>query len=66
VPKKLDADNVNATGVQEKVSFINDEAKFRWELFSDEMAFDKLHEGIRKFGADGETLKNVLREKLSA
>ncbi|KAI0037177.1 hypothetical protein K488DRAFT_39477 [Vararia minispora EC-137] len=64
VPKKLDAASVQA--VSEKVSFIDDEPKFRWELFQDEMAFDKLHEGIRKFAADGETLKNVLREKLTA
>ncbi|KAG9315998.1 hypothetical protein JVU11DRAFT_3657 [Chiua virens] len=32
----------------------------------DQMAFDKLHEGIKKFAEDGETLKNVLRKKLSA
>ena len=28
------------------------------------MAFDKLHEGIRKFAEAGDTLKNVLKEKL--
>lgn len=30
------------------------------------MAFDKLHEGIKKFAEDGEALKKVLREKLTA
>lgn len=30
------------------------------------MAFDKLHEGIKKFAEDGETLKKRLREKLEA
>jgi transaldolase len=30
------------------------------------MAFEKLHEGIRKFGEDGATLKDVLRQKLSS
>ncbi len=30
------------------------------------MAFDKLHEGIKKFAEDGETLKNVLKAKLAA
>jgi len=30
------------------------------------MAFDKLHEGIRKFAEDGEALKVVLRQKLAA
>jgi transaldolase len=30
------------------------------------MAFDKLHEGIKKFAEDGVTLKNLLKKKLSA
>ena len=30
------------------------------------MAWDKLHEGIKKFAEDGETLQNVLKQKLSA
>lgn len=49
-----------------KVSYINDEPEFRWELLQDQMAFDKLHEGIKKFADDGETLKKLLREKISA
>jgi len=49
-----------------KVSFIDNEPEFRWALLQDQMAFDKLHEGIKKFAEDGETLKSVLREKLSA
>ena len=49
-----------------KVSYIDNEAEFRWELLQDSMAFDKLHEGIKKFAEDGETLKKLLREKLSA
>ena len=49
-----------------KVSFIDNEPEFRWALLQDQMAFDKLHEGIKKFAEDGETLKNLLREKLSA
>ncbi|EKM77806.1 hypothetical protein AGABI1DRAFT_115055 [Agaricus bisporus var. burnettii JB137-S8] len=64
VPKKLDS-----TAKQEsipKVSFINNEAEFRWALLQEQMAFDKLHEGIKKFAEDGETLKEVLRKKLSA
>jgi transaldolase len=47
-----------------KVSYVNDEAAFRWALFSEEMAWDKLHEGIRKFAEDAETLKAMLKEKL--
>lgn len=49
-----------------KVSFVNNEAEFRWALLQEQMAFDKLHEGIKKFAEDGETLKEVLRKKLSA
>jgi len=30
------------------------------------MAFDKLHEGIKKFAEDGDALKSVLRKKLEA
>jgi len=29
------------------------------------MAFDKLHEGIKKFAQDGETLKDQLRKKMT-
>ena len=49
-----------------KVSFIDNEPEFRWALLQESMAFDKLHEGIKKFAEDGETLKGVLREKLKA
>ena len=38
----------------------------RWALLQDSMAFDKLHEGIKKFAEDGETLKNLLKKKLGA
>lgn len=49
-----------------KVSFIDNEPEFRWALLEDQMAFDKLHEGIKKFAQDGETLKDQLRKKLTA
>jgi transaldolase len=47
-----------------KVSYVDNEAEFRWELLQDQMAFDKLHEGIKKFAEDGQTLKAVLLKKL--
>ncbi|ODO01840.1 transaldolase [Cryptococcus wingfieldii CBS 7118] len=62
LPKVLDASKV--TEKIEKVSYLDDEAKFRWELFADVMAFDKLHEGIRGFAKDGQTLKDILKAKL--
>lgn len=52
VPKKLDASNPTGEKM-EKVSYLDDEAKFRWAMFEDTMAFDKLHEGIRGFAKDG-------------
>ncbi|GFN75626.1 transaldolase [Plakobranchus ocellatus] len=42
------------------------EQVFRWQMNEDEMANDKLSEGIRKFAADAIKLENVLKERLSA
>jgi len=47
-----------------KTSFIDNEPEFRWSLLEDQMAFDKLHEGISKFAADAVTLKNILKKEL--
>ncbi|PFH46915.1 hypothetical protein AMATHDRAFT_68804 [Amanita thiersii Skay4041] len=66
VPKKLNAAHAASAAPMPKVSFIDNEPEFRWTLLQDQMAFDKLHEGIKKFAEDGETLKNVLKAKLSA
>ncbi|KAI5478426.1 hypothetical protein MNV49_005175 [Pseudohyphozyma bogoriensis] len=48
----------------EKVTFVDNEPAFRWSLLQDSMAFEKLHEGIKKFAEDGETLKKTLAAKL--
>ncbi|KAE9404792.1 transaldolase [Gymnopus androsaceus JB14] len=66
VPKKLDASAGKLSARDApiaKVSFIDNEPEFRWTLLEDQMAFDKLHEGIKKFAEDGETLKKLLREE---
>ncbi|KAI8443438.1 transaldolase 1, partial [Phakopsora pachyrhizi] len=47
-----------------KVSYVDNEPEFRWALLQDEMAWDKLHEGNKKFAEDSETLKSLLRTKL--
>ncbi|THU76493.1 transaldolase [Dendrothele bispora CBS 962.96] len=65
VPKKLDA-TAAAKESTPKVSYIDNEPEFRWALLQDQMAFDKLHEGIKKFAEDGEALKKVLKDKISA
>jgi transaldolase len=66
VPKKLDAETARAQKDHPKVTFVDNEAEFRWELLKDQMAFDKLHEGIKKFAEDSETLKGLLAKKLEA
>ena len=41
-----------------------DEAKFRWMLNEDQMATEKLSEGIRKFAVDQEKMDAMVRERL--
>jgi len=67
VPKKLNAEaEIASSDKLPKVSYVDNEPEFRWTLLQDQMAFDKLHEGIKKFAEDGETLKGLLRKKLQA
>ncbi|MPC10797.1 putative transaldolase [Portunus trituberculatus] len=40
------------------------EANFRWEMNEDQMATDKLSEGIRKFAVDAVKLEKMLMEKM--
>ncbi|MBP7241317.1 transaldolase [Amaricoccus sp.] len=42
------------------------EPEFRWEMNEDEMASDKLAEGIRKFHADAVKLEKMLADRLPA
>ncbi|KXS14768.1 transaldolase [Gonapodya prolifera JEL478] len=49
-----------------KVTFVDDEVKFRWEMNEDAMATEKLSEGIRNFFKDAEKLRGVLKSKLEA
>jgi len=43
-----------------------DEKTFRWMLNEDQMATDKLSEGIRRFAADSIKLENILRQRIAA
>jgi transaldolase len=49
----------------EKKTYINDESTFRFAFNEDQMAVEKLREGISKFAADAITLKNILKEKIN-
>ncbi|ROW13785.1 hypothetical protein VPNG_03503 [Cytospora leucostoma] len=65
VPKKLDASAATSLDLEKK-SYINDEALFRFDFNEDQMAVEKLREGISKFAADAVTLKDILKEKITA
>ena len=64
VPKKLNAEEAAALDLEKK-TYINDEALFRFDFNEDQMAVEKLREGISKFAADAVTLKGILKEKLA-
>jgi len=61
VPVKLSA-GIAAGSDSQKISL--DEAGFRWLHNEDEMAVEKLGQGIRGFAADAIKLETIIREKL--
>ncbi|XP_041452692.1 transaldolase-like [Lytechinus variegatus] len=61
VPRKLDPET--AKGSSEAKITLN-EAAFRFMHNEDQMAVEKLSDGIRKFGVDAGKLEDLLREKL--
>ncbi|KAJ9666274.1 sedoheptulose-7-phosphate:D-glyceraldehyde-3- phosphate transaldolase [Coniosporium apollinis] len=63
VPKKLDAQDATNLDIEKK-SYLNDEPTFRFDFNEEQMAVEKLREGISKFAADAMTLKDILREKI--
>ena len=65
VPQKLHAENAKSLDIAKK-TYINDEALFRFDFNEEQMAVEKLREGISKFAQDAITLKGILREKITA
>jgi len=65
VPKKLDAGGATSLNIK-KEEYLEHEAKFRFAFNEDQMAVEKLREGISKFAADAETLKLILKKKIEA
>jgi len=65
VPKKLDASSASSLDIK-KLTYIDEESLFRFDFNEDVMAVEKLREGISKFAADAETLKDILKKKLEA
>ncbi|KAM5435814.1 Transaldolase [Microsporum ferrugineum] len=65
VPKKLDP--AGAAGLDiPKRSYLKNEALFRFDFNEEQMAVEKLREGISKFAADAVTLKAIIKEKIQA
>jgi transaldolase len=65
VPLKLNAKDAATLDIPKK-SYINDESLFRFDFNEEQMAVEKLREGISKFAADAITLKEIIREKIQA
>lgn len=63
VPKKLDAATASSMDIPRR-EYLNNEALFRFDFNEEQMAVEKLREGISKFAADAVTLRGILREKL--
>ncbi|WFC97048.1 transaldolase [Malassezia brasiliensis] len=64
IEPKLSVESAKAAEKIPKANYLDHEQAFRLALLNDEMAFDKLHEGIRKFAADAVTLKGLIEKKL--
>ena len=63
ITKRLDASQANSMNIAKK-TYIDDEPTFRFDFNEDQMAVEKLREGISKFAADATTLKDIIKEKL--
>jgi len=64
VPAKLDAASAAMLDIPKR-SYLTDESLFRFDFNEDQMAVEKLREGISKFAADAVTLKDILRQKIA-
>jgi len=65
IEQKLSADKAkSATPKMDKVSFVDDQPAFLFELANDPMANTKLAEGISAFAKDGQALKDILKQSL--
>lgn len=65
LPQKLDASAAKSLDIERK-SYIDNEAEFRFAFNENQMAVEKLSQGIRAFAADAETLKEILKKKIQA
>eukprot|EP01057_Protomagalhaensia_wolfi_P006021 Protomagalhaensia_wolfi_Nauph_80__6020@NODE_822_length_1974_cov_444_065116_g617_i0_p1_GENE_NODE_822_length_1974_cov_444_065116_g617_i0NODE_822_length_1974_cov_444_065116_g617_i0_p1_ORF_typecomplete_len352_score122_40TAL_FSA/PF00923_19/8_5e85_NODE_822_length_1974_cov_444_065116_g617_i07811836 len=64
ITRKLEPTTAAESCHTEKISM--DEETFRWMLNEDQMATEKLSDGIRKFNQDWDKLKKLLKEKYTS
>jgi transaldolase len=55
---------IASTSRLQKVSYVNDESAFRWAFNADACAVEKSADAMRKFAADTESLKALIRARL--
>jgi transaldolase len=65
VKQKLNASDATNINIEKK-AYLSNEPLFRFHFNEDQMAVEKLREGISKFAADAETLKGILKAKIDA
>lgn len=63
VPQKLNASDASSLDI-EKVNYLDDEAKFRYDFNEEQMAVEKLRDGISSFAAAAVQLTDILEKKL--
>ncbi|KAK8048669.1 hypothetical protein PG994_010399 [Apiospora phragmitis] len=63
IPKKLDSSQASSLNLEKK-EYLNNEPLFRFDFNEEQMAVEKLREGISKFAADAVTLKDIIKEKV--
>ena len=63
--RKLSPEKAQAAEKIAKVSFVDNRTAFDWELFQDEMAWDKLHSGIRGFAAVSTSFQPRLKRTIA-
>jgi len=66
VEQKLSPEKAKAAAQIPKVSYVDDKAAFDKAHGAEQMAVDKLTEGIKKFAADAETLKADLKNRVQS
>lgn len=65
VPAKLIADGAQKLDIP-KLEYLHNESQFRFYFNEDQMAVEKLRDGISSFAAAAVELKEIIRKKIQA